>query len=83
MSNLASIENRLTRMETKLIRGFEELAVDTDIDPDWLSVQDGTIFISNMGRSLKVIMETAKKKGAKIGEHEYEIVHKGRAVAWV
>lgn len=83
MSNLAAIENRLTRMETKMIRGFEELGVDTDIDHDWLSVQDGTIFIANLGRSLKVIMETARKKGAKIGEHEYEIVHKGKVVAWI
>lgn len=83
MSNLASIENRLVRMETKLIRGFEELGVDTETDPNWLTVIGDTIEVTTLGRSLMVIIETAKKKGAKIGQQEYVIVHKGKDVAWL
>lgn len=83
MSNLASIENRLVRMETKLIRGFEELGVDTDTDPNWLSVHGQEIHVTTIGRSLMVIMETAKKHGAELGKKGYVVIHKGRNVAWL
>ena len=31
---------RLTRIESKLVRGFEELGVSLDVDPDWMTVDD-------------------------------------------
>jgi hypothetical protein len=36
------IQYRLTRIETKLVRGFEELGVNIDQDREWLSVHTGT-----------------------------------------
>lgn len=71
--------DRLRRIETRLIRFAEELGVDLDVDPNWLSVDDAsrTIYISNLGRSLLVINKTAKKLGATQKGKAYEIIHKG------
>ncbi len=77
------VMKRLKRIETKLTIAFDELGVGGTSDPDWLSVQDGTIFISTLNRSLQAIIDTAKQHGAKIGEVEYEVVHRGRVVAWL
>lgn len=76
-----SIENRLTRIETKMIRGFEELGADTNYDPNWLSVEGGTIYINTMGRSLQVLITTAKKQGARIGERKYDVFYRDTIVA--
>lgn len=83
MDRLASIENRLTRIETKMIRGFEELGADTDADPNWLTIYGQEIHVTTLGRSLMVLLETAKKQGADIGKKGYVVVHKGRNVAWL
>lgn len=69
---------RLKRIESKLVRGFESIGVDTYDSADWLSVDDphSTIYVSTMGRSLQVINDAAKKQGAKVGR-PYEVVWRG------
>lgn len=81
--NQESIENRLTRMETKMIRGFEELGADTNFDPNWLSVENDTIYINTMGRSLQVIIVAAKKLGAEIGTRKYDVMYRDTIVATI
>ena len=76
-----SIESKLTRMETKMIRGFEELGADTSFDHNWLSVEGNTIYITTLGRSLIVMISTAKKQGAKIDEQKYDVVYRDKIVA--
>ena len=76
---------RLTRIESKLVRGFEELGVSLDVDPDWMTVDDeeNTVYVSTIGRSLVVVIQEMKARGAqKIGQH-YDIVHRGIVVASV
>lgn len=79
------IKNRLTRMESKLVRGFEELGVNIDKDHDWLSVDDAsnTVYIATLGRSLMVTLSDMQRMGAtKSGQH-YDLVHKGEVVGTV
>ena len=38
MNFQTEVLNKLTRLESKMVRGFEELGADTDADPNWLSV---------------------------------------------
>jgi hypothetical protein len=76
------LRTRLIRMESKLVRGFEELGVSLDVDKDWLSVDDAAniVYVSTLGRSLTVILQEMKARGAtKVGQ-EYEVVHKGETV---
>lgn len=77
--------SRLIRLESKLVRGFEELGISLDAQRDWLSVDDAsnTVYVSTLGRSLSVIMQEMKAKGAtKVGDF-YCVVCKGEEVAHV
>lgn len=76
-----SIDSKLTRIETKLIRGFEELGADTSFDHNWLSVAGSTIYVNTLGRSLTVLIATAKKQGAKLGEQKYDVMYRDKIVA--
>lgn len=76
------LRTRLIRLESKLVRGFEELGVSLDVDRDWLSVDDASniVYVATLGRSLTVILQEMKARGAtKIGQ-EYELVHKGETI---
>jgi hypothetical protein len=81
----ASLVQRLVRLESKLVRGFEELGVSVDADHDWISVEDetNTVYISTLGRSLTVIMQEMKARGATKESDWYDVVHKGHVVATI
>ena len=59
----------LTRLETKMVRFAEELGIDIDVDPDWLTVdrEHSRIYLTTLGRSLLVIKTEAVKRGAATG----------------
>jgi hypothetical protein len=67
------------RLESKLMRGFEEVGVDTDVDPNWLVANDGqrVIYILTMGRSLKLVRSVVIQRGASQFQKFYRIMHKG------
>lgn len=76
------LRTRLIRMESKLVRGFEELGVSLEVDDDWLSVDDASniVYLSTLGRSLTVVLQEMKARGAtKVGK-DYEVVHKGETI---
>ena len=54
-----NVTSRLIRIESKLVRGFEELGVSLDVDPDWLTVDNAanTVYVSTIGRSLSVLLQ--------------------------
>lgn len=74
--------DRLRRIETKLVRFAEELGIDTDVQRDWLSVDNNTmvIYVSTLGRSMAVMKMEAMRRGAKAGNF-YDVVHKGDVCA--
>ncbi len=82
MTTMNDLEQRLRRMETRLVRGFEELGIDLDVDDDWLTVDEPsrTIYVSTLGRSLVVIRREARRRGASTKNKSYEIVHAGNPV---
>jgi predicted RNA-binding protein with PUA domain len=79
------VMNRLVRVESKLVRGFEELGVNIDKDNDWLTVDDNArvIYVSTLGRSLTVMLTDMGRNGATHVDKEYEIIHKGEVVGTV
>lgn len=79
------VMNRLVRVESKLVRGFEELGVNIDADHDWITVDDASrvVYISTLGRSLTVMLSDMVRLGASQFGKPYDIVHKGEAVGTV
>jgi hypothetical protein len=77
--------NRLIRIESKLVRGFEELGVNIVSRDDWLTIDNAarTVFISTLGRSMTVMLSDMERAGATHVGKEYEIVHKGEVVGTV
>ena len=71
----------VSRIETKLVRFAEELGVDIDVDPDWITVNrvNSTIILTTLGRSLLVIKAEAIKRGAATG-FQYMVWFEGKAV---
>ena len=76
---------RMTRIETKLVRGFEELGVNIDKDNDWLSVDDASrvVYISTLGRSLTVMLSDMARAGATHWGKDYDIVHGGDVIGTI
>jgi hypothetical protein len=77
--------NRLVRVESKLVRGFEELGVNIDGDNDWLTVDDASrvVYVATLGRSMQVMLTDMVRKGAKHVGKEYDVVHRGNIVATI
>lgn len=73
---------RLTRMETKLVRGFEELGVNIDKDNEWITIDDEArvVYISTLGRSMTVLLSDMARLGATQYGKYYDIIHRGDLV---
>lgn len=79
------VMNRLVRVESKLVRGFEELGVNIDKDADWLSVDVSArvVYIATLGRSMTVMLSDMVRMGATEFGKTYDIVHRGELVGTV
>lgn len=79
------VTSRLIRIESKLVRGFEELGVSLDVDKEWLTVEDesNTVYVSTMGRSIQVIVQEMKARGASKEGEFYDIVKSGKVVGYI
>lgn len=79
------VMNRLVRIESKLVRGFEELGVNIDKDTDWLSIDDAArvVYVSTLGRSITVMLSDMARAGATHVGKEYEVVHKGNNIGTI
>lgn len=77
--------NRMVRIESKLVRGFEELGVNIDKDNAWLSVDDvqRTVTVTTLGRSLTVLLSDMARQGATQLGKTYEIMHRNTNVGSV
>lgn len=80
-----NVITRLTRTESKLVRGFEELGITTDTNNDWLTVDNDAriVYVDTIGRSLMVLLAEMVRLGASHFGDNYEVVHKGETIAIV
>lgn len=79
------VMNRLVRVESKLVRGFEELGVNIDADTDWLTVDDAArvVYIATLGRSMTVMLSDMVRLGAEQFGKAYDIIHRGELVGTI
>lgn len=69
------LEQRLIRLETKLVRGFEEMGINIDSDQDWIRVDEANarVYMRTMSRSMKVLLATMQRLGARRFGEEYKL----------
>ena len=79
----ADIKHMLTRMESRIVRGFSELGVDVKADDNWLTIDGGNIYITTLTRSLQSLLDEADKKGARIGLIQYNVFYEDGWVAQI
>lgn len=74
--------NRLVRIESKLVRGFEELGVNIDKDNEWLTLDEAAsvVYVSTLGRSMTVLLSDMARAGATQEGKVYDVVHRGDIV---
>ena len=84
-SQANEIVDRLRRVETKLVRFAEELGVNTDVDPGWLTVNDDErlIYLATLSRSVFVMSREAVKRGATHLKEAYGLVYRGQQVGTI
>lgn len=73
------IIERLKRIETKVVRFAEEMGIDTDVNFDWITVDDEAriLYVSTLGRSFSVMHKEALKRGATKRGKFYDIIFRG------
>ena len=73
---------RLIRLESKLVRGFEEMGIDINVVDEWLYVNDDqrSVHLKTLGRSIKVMLEEMKRCGASYYGDMYTIYFKKQQV---
>lgn len=83
--NVAEVQQRATRTESKLVRFAEELGLNIENDPHWLTVNNDsrTVYVSTLGRSMLVILTDMKRNGAVHKGKTYDLVHRGEVVGSV
>jgi hypothetical protein len=76
---------RLKRVESKLVRGFEELGISTDKKDDWIHIDDEArvVYIDTVGRSIMVLLSDMARVGATHFGQPYEIIHKEKSIGYV
>jgi len=75
---------RMTRLETKLVRGFSEIGIDLSND-DWIELNDEEkiLNLKTLGRSMKVILTKMHELGASKFDHEYEMYYKNKLIGTI
>lgn len=70
---------RVIRLETKLVRGFSEMGIDLE-DDNWIQVDKKRriVYVNTLGRSLKVILKTMERMGAKDYGQDYDIFYQNK-----
>lgn len=76
------VMNRLVRVESKMVRGFEELGINIDADSGWLTLDEAarTVYVSTLGRSITVMLSDMVRAGAEQFGKAYDIIHRGELV---
>lgn len=83
MSTDNDLHRMLTRMESRIVRGFSELGVDVQANADWLTVVDEMIYVTTLGRSLQAMQQEARRQHALIGSKKYDVIYAGKWVATI
>lgn len=84
MSTEQAVFERLQRIETRLVRGFEELGVKVSDDEDWVKIdhKNYRVVLNGPGRSIRAIQLAIKDDGGYAGSY-YDVIVGGEVIAKV
>lgn len=76
---------RMIRIESRLVRGFEEIGVDLSVETGWLTVNNEKqeVYINSLGRSFSVMLNTMKENGANRFGQAYDVIYKNELVGTI
>lgn len=79
-----AVFERLQRIESRLVRGFEELGVKVSDDADWCYVdhKNYLVTLNGPGRSIRAIQLAIKDDGGYAGSY-YDVIVNGETIAKV
>lgn len=79
------LAKRLTRTESRIVRGFAELGVDVGGEPGWVDLNDDdrVVRVNTLGRSWVVLMSEMERLGAQHYDKFYEVVFDGEVIGSV
>jgi hypothetical protein len=80
MVELQNIKKVVSRLETRVLRGFNSLGVDVMAEPGWLTVSGDEITITSLSHSLAAIIKAGKERGAPIGERPVLVKFEGSVI---
>jgi len=77
-----TVVSRLIRLESKLVRGFEELGIALNQETDWLFVDEEalTVHIKTTGRSISAILKRMQECGAMSPGSFYKLKYRGETI---
>ena len=80
-----TVVTRLIRLESKLVRGFEEMGITLTPDQDWLTVDEENLIvhIKTLGRSLSAILKRMNERGALSFGSFYKIKYRGKIIGTI
>lgn len=80
-----TLVTRLIRLESKLVRGFEELGIALTPEDDWLVVDEEqlVVHIKTLGRSLSVILKRMHECGALSVGSFYKLKYRGKTIGTI
>jgi hypothetical protein len=69
--------SRLVRVESKLVRGFEEMGINIESDDNWIEINhaEKNIKVNTIGRSLKIILDMANRD-LNLSKQKYDLYFK-------
>lgn len=80
MSNFTAVEERLSRIETRLVRGFNELGIDVTqgVQKPLCIPYEKTVVLPSLDVPVAVLMKTALDSGLRIGYSEITVECDGK-----
>ena len=81
-SELKELKKRLIRIESKMVRAFDSIGLNTSVDDVWLEVkqQDKVINLLTNDRSLTAIKNELLKKGIPQFKGSYNLYFNGEII---
>lgn len=79
MSNLTSLEDRITRLETRLVRGFNELGIDVThtVSRPRFSKEEGKLVLDSLDTSVASLFKIMVDNGLRPGYADITVEYDG------
>lgn len=83
MQNYSDVSQQLTRIETRMMRGFDALGIDVKNTGNWLTIDNGVVTITSTHNTLYALEKALIARGVEIGSGLNRVVFQGRTICYI